>query len=204
MATRRLACAIGAAVGLWLCGPTPALAQYTKQTTCVGKQTLPRFDKHYIKKYCGPTICPGSCFGFFPTKWTRWEDACPGGDCGDPTAVGYYGPVPNAPGIVSAAPGTAAPAPAQTPAAPVETAPEPKPASPSKPLPLPLPNSQPEKSGTPLPQPQPDKPRTEASAAPVRTAPPVSTGLESRVPELNLQYPVSVPVQPVVQPPVGR
>jgi hypothetical protein len=24
-----------------------------------------------------PQIAPGSCFGYFPTQWSRWEDVCP-------------------------------------------------------------------------------------------------------------------------------
>ena len=23
------------------------------------------------------TLCPGACFGYFPTQWRKWEDTCP-------------------------------------------------------------------------------------------------------------------------------
>ena len=23
------------------------------------------------------TLCPGACFGYFPTQWRKWEDVCP-------------------------------------------------------------------------------------------------------------------------------
>src|SRR5262245_29424981 len=95
----RLNTLVGVAVGLGLLAPAAAHAQYTHQVKCDGKQTLPIFDKHYIKKYCGPTICPGSCFGYFPTKWTPWDAACPGADCGE-GVIGYGPALPNAPGIV--------------------------------------------------------------------------------------------------------
>jgi len=201
MARTALKTLFGLALGVWLYGPTPASAQYTKQPTCIGKQTLPRFDKHYIKKYCGPTICPGSCFGYFPTKWSRWEDVCPGGDCGDPTAVGYIpgdgtviGPVVGQP----VPPGTTTPAvPAAQPTAPVETAPSPKPVtpktgdgSPSTPLSKPLPVN------PSTPSQQPSKPNTEADAAPSRLKP--APGLvDVGVPQVNIQYPVSsqIPLQ---------
>lgn len=40
--------------------------------------TYPKSDWAYIRKYCGPTIIPGSCYGHFQTKWRKWEDHCPG------------------------------------------------------------------------------------------------------------------------------
>ena len=52
-----------------------------------------------------PQLCPGACFGYFQTKWTRWEDAC----------SHYYqgvgvsdGPKPPIPALTPVAPGKAA------------------------------------------------------------------------------------------------
>jgi hypothetical protein len=42
--------------------------------------------KHHDKKFYHPTICPGSCFGYFQTNWTAWEQACPNW-CGDQAPV---------------------------------------------------------------------------------------------------------------------
>jgi hypothetical protein len=54
----------------------------------------PIFDKLYIKKHCVPTICPGSCYGHFQTKWTPWPAACPSWQAGvvgyDPNLVHYH------------------------------------------------------------------------------------------------------------------
>jgi hypothetical protein len=30
----------------------------------------------HAKKITVPTLCPGACFGYFQTKWNRWEDVC--------------------------------------------------------------------------------------------------------------------------------
>ena len=37
----------------------------------------PLSDWAYIRKYCGPTLNPGTCYGYYGTKWRRWEDICP-------------------------------------------------------------------------------------------------------------------------------
>jgi hypothetical protein len=192
---------VGLAVGVWLFGPTLASAQYTKQTTCVGKKTLPVSDKHYIKKFCGPTVCPGSCFGYFPTKWTRWEDACAGdGTCGDPSGVMFQGVGTVIEQAPQAGPGTTAPA--TKPATPVETAPVPKPATPktgeagpSSPLPLPTPTTPPTIPGTTPPAQQPGKPGTTATAIPNRFAPTVSGFGDVAIPQVTIQYPSSSPTQ---------
>lgn len=61
-----------------------------------GLKQYPRFDSKYIKKFCAPTICPGSCNGYFQTKWTPWAYACPqwtpGGMPPDPAMVNWYPP----------------------------------------------------------------------------------------------------------------
>ncbi len=62
---------------------------------------FPLSDWNYIRKYCGPTLIPGSCYGHFQTKWRKWEDHCPGGS-GAPCAPGQgaellYNPIPTAP-----------------------------------------------------------------------------------------------------------
>ncbi|MCZ2344241.1 MAG: hypothetical protein LC104_20975 [Bacteroidales bacterium] len=61
-----------------------------------GLKQYPRLDSHYIKKFCAPTICPGSCNGYFQTKWTPWAYACPqwtpGGIPPDPAMVNWYPP----------------------------------------------------------------------------------------------------------------
>ena len=63
-----------------------------------GLVIYPRFEKHYIKKFCAPTICPGSCFGYFQTKWTPWQSACPQWQAGvqgyDPAIVERNGSPP--------------------------------------------------------------------------------------------------------------
>jgi hypothetical protein len=65
--------------------------------------------KHHDSKYCHPTICPGSCFGYFKTNWASWEQACPYW-CAEPTVV--TGPVVMTPPPVATAPAPVEPAPA--------------------------------------------------------------------------------------------
>lgn len=197
MRISRLSFVAGAAAAFGLFGPAPAFAQYTKQVTCDGKKTLPIFDKHYIKKYCGPTICPGSCFGFFPTKWSQWETLCPpGGDC----AGGLHGEIVTGTVIESGTPvapppaGTQLTAPKTMPKP--ETAPTPAPAgtkpgdakpAETKPQPLPLPGTTP-----------PQKPKTEANVVPA----PAPSDLLPRAQGIPAQQPLIVPVVQV--PVVGK
>ncbi len=47
-------------------------------------KTYPISDWHYIRKYCGPTLNPGTCYGYYPTKWRKWEDICPQANPGFP------------------------------------------------------------------------------------------------------------------------
>ena len=49
------------------------------QPLCATK-TYPISDWAYIRKFCGPTLNPGTCYGYYPTKWRRWEEACPTGN----------------------------------------------------------------------------------------------------------------------------
>ena len=34
-------------------------------------------DKHCPAKPRPVNLCPGACFGYFPTQWRKWEDTCP-------------------------------------------------------------------------------------------------------------------------------
>ena len=77
------------------CGPTISASSESKCGHC-GLIPTPIFDKLFIKKHCVPTICPGSCFGHFQTKWTPWPAACPQWQAGvvgyDPNLVHQYPP----------------------------------------------------------------------------------------------------------------
>jgi hypothetical protein len=101
------------------------------QPACATR-TYPLSDWNYIRKYCGPTLIPGTCYGHFQTKWRSWGEACPQeagefGPAGMPGAV-IHGPIPQGvvPGPIMA---PAMPTPELTPNTPV----------PSQPLPLPQP-----------------------------------------------------------------
>jgi hypothetical protein len=59
---------------------------------CVGRSSYPLSDLKYIRQFCGPTLLPGSCYGHFQTKWRKWEDHCPGGDCASAAADPYAVP----------------------------------------------------------------------------------------------------------------
>jgi hypothetical protein len=151
MRVTRLSYIIGAAAVV-LVGPAQALAQCAPSVLSAGKKPcVPAFDKNYIKKHYGPTACPGSCFGYFPTQWTPWEAACPGGSCGEVVIAGQAG-VPLHMGTPVAEPGVPAAPPATTPAKPVpslEKAPVPAPVKPTdanKASSLTIPNVTPGKS----------------------------------------------------------
>jgi hypothetical protein len=51
-----------------------------------------------------PYLCPGACFGYFQTRWNKWDDVCPlpyqgaGATDAPPPAPGYVPPVPPPPG----------------------------------------------------------------------------------------------------------
>lgn len=78
------------------CGPAPVFgtgalfapnknhARYpdANYPLCATK-AYPLSDWKFISKYCGPTLNPGTCYGYYPTKWRRWEEICPqGGEAG--------------------------------------------------------------------------------------------------------------------------
>lgn len=117
-----------------------------------GLKQYPRFDSHYIKKFCAPTICPGSCNGYFQTKWTPWAYACPqwtpGGMPPDPAMVNWYPPtygarygtnaeIGTSPNVIPPAnlspPADSEPVPAPRPAEPKDSSPVPMPTIPSLP-----------------------------------------------------------------------
>jgi len=121
--------------------------------------SFPLSDWAYIRRYCRPTIIPGTCYGHFQTKWRKWEDHCPqqGGAVGcDPYAVGG-----------------AYPPPAYSTTTPVfQTPPAYYPPS----QPIPAPTRPPEVAPTPMPTPMPMAPKT-------------STNAGSRLPEIPVALP---------------
>jgi hypothetical protein len=45
---------------------------------CAGCPSAPsRFAAHHKKPALVVGCCPGSCFGYFPTQWRKWDEACP-------------------------------------------------------------------------------------------------------------------------------
>ena len=126
-----------------------------------GLTQYPLSEKRYIKQFCGPTICPNSCFGHFKTQWTAWPQACPGWPVEgvDPANFGpnftRYAPPPAevakpAAKADDAAPKVEIPAPASKP---LELPPS-KPAAPKSPLevpPVPMPPT-PAPGGVKLPE----------------------------------------------------
>jgi len=88
------------------------------EPSCIGRSSYPLSDWHYIRQFCGPTLHPGTCYGYYPTKWRKWEETCPGGVCG--TAAG--GPDV----LLAPAPIMAAPPGPITPLTPSEQLPPPK------------------------------------------------------------------------------
>ena len=61
------------------CGPRTCKKCGCPATGCghFGLVIYPRCEYRYIKQFCSPTIAPGSCFGYFRTNWTPWQEACP-------------------------------------------------------------------------------------------------------------------------------
>jgi hypothetical protein len=108
---------------------------------CPDKKVYPKYEHFYIKKFCGPTIAPGSCFGYFKPKTTPWEVACPGACDPHESVYPSTGPTPpNAqPDVAPTPEPTTKPVDPKTPESakpvtppkatdkPVETAPLPKP-----------------------------------------------------------------------------
>ncbi len=48
-----------------------------QQQPACAVNSFPLSDWLYIRRFCGPTILPGTCYGHFQTKWRKWEDHCP-------------------------------------------------------------------------------------------------------------------------------
>jgi hypothetical protein len=99
----------------------------SEQPYCATK-TYPISDWAYIRKYCGPTIIPGTCYGHFQTKWRKWEDHCPG-DNGTAAAPVIDGGIVIQPAPIAPQPAVSEPQPAP------KTMPQ---TNPSVPMPLPL------------------------------------------------------------------
>jgi hypothetical protein len=81
-----------AALVLWCAGPaaagegTPAVIVHANGS-CTSCEVMPMAstrmklstDHHLQRKPLPPinvTLCPGACFGYFPTQWRSWDDAC--------------------------------------------------------------------------------------------------------------------------------
>ena len=126
-----------------LFAPNKHLARYpdANYPHCATK-TYPISDWKYISKYCGPTLNPGTCYGYYPTKWRRWEEICPTGGEGGCAATlpGGVSAVPNV--IHQLPPDVPMPLPQPAPLPPKEKDPIPKSEAVPEPLtiaPAPLP-----------------------------------------------------------------
>ncbi len=84
---------------------------------CIGRSSYPLSDWHYIRQFCGPTLQPGTCYGYNPTKWRKWEETCASAGCAS-GAVAQEGLAP--------APLMIAPPPPTIPVTPSEQLPVPK------------------------------------------------------------------------------
>jgi hypothetical protein len=89
---------VGHAAPCPTCAPPPATC-----ASCTGPKTghalLGRIG-HRNKAPYETYLCPGACFGYFQTRWSRWEDVCPlpyqgtGLSDAPPPHPGYVPPVP--------------------------------------------------------------------------------------------------------------
>ena len=124
---------------------------------------------------CGPSLNPGTCYGYYPTKWRRWEEACPqGGEAGGAGTMSgaSYGPPPVMHQLPLGVPLTPIPSPLPTPT----------PLPPAK-DPIPKSELQPESAPAPLlsiPMPMisaavPTLPAESSSPAGATTLPPLKT-----------------------------
>jgi hypothetical protein len=66
--------------------------------------SYPLSDWAYIRKFCGPQLIPGSCYGHFQTKWRKWEDHCPDGNGGDGQCAPGGLPINEQPIVISPQP----------------------------------------------------------------------------------------------------
>jgi len=115
------------------------------QPACATR-TYPLSDWAYIRKYCGPSLIPGTCYGHFQTKWRRWEEACPQSAVAmDPCPPGGF------PGAISTMPqGTMPQGPMMPPmAAPLPATPPATAPGQLLPIPQPGPSKAPEKLDAP-------------------------------------------------------
>lgn len=147
--------------GRWLSSSQPACAN----------NNFPLSDWAYIRKYCGPTLIPGTPYGHFQTKWRKWEDHAGGCATGVPDGVVIGDPVvpPPAPPVAESMPAPNVPLTAPNPLPKTGDA---KPADPAAPPKLPTIPKQVNAEVPaapvqlpPLPQPMPtsDKPAPEPS-----------------------------------------
>jgi hypothetical protein len=107
----------------------------------------------YKRRLPQPMILPGSCFGYFQTRWTAWKDVCPESNCAAPAGVSAPPATPDEPTkLTPAVEEMTPPRPAVPPADPVPApAPAPVPLPPAKSTvtpvqfrqPLPVPARQP-------------------------------------------------------------
>ena len=90
-----------------IAGDKPLLKLFGASGTTPSKATKPYpiLEHKYIKLFAGPTVACGSCYGYFPTQWRAWNEAC------------------NEPQVVEAGPVR------------IETPPEPVPQPPAVPIP---------------------------------------------------------------------
>lgn len=146
--------------------------------------SYPLSDWAYIRKYCGPTVIPGTCYGHFQTKWRKWEDHCPTGAVGcDPASA-----LPS----VQAVPLTVLPPTVQPPTAPSVILPPPVPLPPP---PLPLPKADEPKKDLP----KVDIPKTEAPDEPKK---PKTADLGVQlppIPVLEVPTPGALPPLPLLE-----
>ena len=68
---------IGDGIGLFRRDRFSLFPRRTPNEPACATRTFPLSDWAYIRRFCGPSIIPGSCYGHFQTKWRRWEDVCP-------------------------------------------------------------------------------------------------------------------------------
>ncbi len=160
-----------------------------REKTCgpCGLRQYPFSDKRYIRQFCHPTICPGSCFGYFKTQWTPWGQACPNW-CGDDSAgvVGYGVPAgqpvlpPNLPPSYQPGPSSIPPSKAETPMPPAGTT-----------------------GGSPLPAPKEVKPATPPAGSPKEPGKDTGKG-QSQAPTPPAAEPQTIPVKApgLILPPV--
>jgi hypothetical protein len=59
--------------GCTACEVMPMARTKMKSTGCQPNW----LDKHHPLPPKPVELCPGACFGYFPTQWRRWEDTCP-------------------------------------------------------------------------------------------------------------------------------